>query len=653
MAKPIVRASIHPAIGIARVGSSPDFHLLAPQVPFPAPRKAGSSHDDNGQLKREAVEFRVYGYDEDGQVIAELNSDNAEVTWTVHVANSKAAWFKFRHAMDVPSLADTVVERRNPAITDPSERRKLVIDPGARTIVGRNEQGKAEYRFDTGYFKDLKVSLGEIRTDGHGRLLFFSGLGVSRSPSGAPLEVEGAKDAFGNSEDWHDDIADGTVDAMVVVDGRVVPTEGSWVASAPPNYAPDLKSWRTLYDLLEEMFVSEGWMSKKGSTSFTEDIYPMLSRLSGLQWVNKASAAIFGHRAPFDFGSPDFIEKICRLHGGKDVDVYKPLRRTIQRMFRVQEDHPSTLGAWPWLYGDAIGTTEREETEPYLYLALDRNGARYLHLQNWVEGNFEADWKTLPTPPRTIDGYPVADQPFALDRAALDFCVADAFHPGIEFTWPMRHASIFSSAFRIKRSTAVERDYGSHLNVNTALASDGPLNGQTPGSLTRWMLLPWQYDTGGCLAGYEVRGNVFDAPSFWPTRVPNFVLPHANFLQANDDNLPEADRLFAFQKRRSWFFPLNSPPREWGDRLVNEFGGMGVVEAYDLTAEHPQLPPVIYAETNPGPSGAFAFGAGSGAGAGIAASAPPATEEDRLAQEAGFPSEADRVEMKARRFGHR
>jgi hypothetical protein len=649
MTKPIVRAAIHPAIGVARVGSSPDAYLLAPQVPFPAPRPAGSSHDDDGQLKREAVEFRVYGYDEDGRVVAELNSENAQVTWTVHVANSKAAWFQFQHAMDVPSLVGTVVGRRNPAITDLNERAHLVIDPGPCSISGRDQQGRTEYRFDTGKFKGETVSLGELRTDGLGRLVFLSGLGVSRSPSDAPpiaarTEVE---NPFGNAVDWHDDIADGPVDAKVVFEGREILTEGAWVASAPPNYAPDLKSWRTLYDLLVEVFTEEKWMQPKASTSFTEDIYPIFGRLSGLQWVNKASAAIFGHKAPFDFCDPELIERLSKVHGGPDVDVYKPLRRSVLRMFRVQEHHASDPGAWPWLYGDAFDSSPLKDADPNLHLALKEGGARYIHLLNWVEGNFEADWGRIPTSPDEIDGYPVEDQPSALDRAALDFCVADAFHPGIEFTWPMRHASVYSSPFRIKRASTSEPDYGSHLNVGRALGHDGPLHGQFPGSLTRWMLLPWQIDTGGCLAGYGVDVSVFDAPSFWPTRVPNFVLPHLNFLQANDKDLPPEERLYAFQVRRSWFEPLRSESTEWGKRLIKDFGTMGVVEAYKLSEEHPQLPLVIYAETHPGSNVAAPFGVAMGFGP----AAPVATEEDRLAREAGFASEADRQAMKALRFG--
>jgi hypothetical protein len=180
MAGTIVRAAIHPAIGIARVGSSRNDYLLAPQVPFPPPRPVDSSHDATGQLKREAVEFRIYGYDADGSTV-ELTADNADIVWTVHVANAKAAWYKFRHAMDLDALSGTVVEWRNPTVVIPAERRRLVINPGPRSISGRDQGGLSEHRFDTGTFKDTPVYLGELRTTPQGRMLFLAGHGVSAS----------------------------------------------------------------------------------------------------------------------------------------------------------------------------------------------------------------------------------------------------------------------------------------------------------------------------------------------------------------------------------------------------------------------------------------------------------------------------------------
>lgn len=636
MTNTVVRAAIHPAIGIARLGSSPDDYLLAPQVPHPPARPVDGSHDSSGRLKREAVEFRIYGYDKDNNVVCELTADNADIVWAVHVANSKAAWFKFRHAMDLTTLSDTVVERRNPKITDPGERRTLLIDPGSRSISGRN-QGCL---FDTGTFKGVPVTLGELRTTDRGRLLFLAGHGVSNSPGGAPPYVETDIDAFGNAEDWHDDVADGPVDAKVSIDGIDVPTEGAWVTSAPPNYAPDLKSWRSLYDVLVDLYVKAGWLPQKASVSFTDDIYPVLDRLSGLQWANKAFSAVFGHNSPFDFRSEGRISQLNHIHGGATVDAFKPLRMAIFKIFREQTDHLSDPAAWPWLYGDSYGTGPN--TDPYQNLALD--GERLRHLKVWSDGDFIADWGKVAAAATEIDKVPLADQPTTLDRAALEFCAADAFHPGIELTWPMRHLSIYSKPFRIMRSTTTEPDYGPQLDVSTVLGAQGPLGGQFAGSLSRWMLLPWQIDTGGCLAGYDDRLE-FDAPSFWPSRVPNNVLAHEDYKKAIDTSAPREERVIAFLTRRSWFFPLGSPARQWGERLITEFGNMGVLEAYPGPIGDPEIPSTIYVETHPATKDKII--------ATTAGAAPPRpiSEADQRAQSAGFASEADRAAVRRMRFG--
>jgi hypothetical protein len=351
---------------------------------------------------------------------------------------------------------------------------------------------------------------------------------------------------------------------------------------------------------------------------------------------------MFGHNAPFDFTDPIFIERIGRIHGGIDVDVFKPLRVAIFNFFREQTLHPSDTAAWPWLYGDAYDPENK--TDPNLNLPLD--GGRLEDLKSWSEGRFVDDWGLLRPPPASIDLYPLNEQPAALDRAALDFCAADAFHPGIELTWPMRHLTLYTAPFRVRRATAPERDVGRHLDLATALGPDGPLHGQFPGSLSRWMLVPWQVDTGGCLAGYDDR-LVFDAPSFWPSRVPNYVLPFAHYAEAMDPSRPRDERVYAFAERRSWFFPLNSPATDWGRRLIDAFGSMGVIEAYPGISGDPDIPPVIYAETLPANMAAQP-GAGAAAEALAAAGASP---EDRRARTAGFADEADRIAMRRMRFG--
>ena len=65
--------AIYPAIGIARVGNSPDDYFIGPEI---AGIHASDSHDfrdDKGRIKRQAARFRVFALDENKQILGELN----------------------------------------------------------------------------------------------------------------------------------------------------------------------------------------------------------------------------------------------------------------------------------------------------------------------------------------------------------------------------------------------------------------------------------------------------------------------------------------------------------------------------------------------------------------------------------------------------
>ena len=125
----ITRAGIHPSIGIARVGDSLHDYFLAPELPTLCQRPIGFYKDGTGFLKRQAVKFRIFGYDSSGKVVRELTDANAKIEWTVHVANKKAAWYEFNTAMDIPEAVP--VPRRNANVVG-YDRKALVIDPGPR-----------------------------------------------------------------------------------------------------------------------------------------------------------------------------------------------------------------------------------------------------------------------------------------------------------------------------------------------------------------------------------------------------------------------------------------------------------------------------------------------------------------------------------------
>lgn len=583
----IVRAAIHPAIGIARVGDSQDEFYIGPEVVGPQPLPGGAYKDATGALKREAARFRIYGYNAAGEVVAELTAANADLTWMVHVANTKAAWYEFQLALDIPEAAKAAPsELRNKAIQGEA-RAGLVIDPGPRSITGMNTSGPA-YAFDTGQFMGTPVYLGELQTDGAGRLVFLGGRGVSASSDGTRAEH------FANNDNWHDDVSDGPVTAEVSIDGQPVPVDPAWVVTAPPNYAPDVVGVRSMYDLVYDAFVGSGGLPFPEQVSFTEHIEPILRRLCDLQWVNHGFAAQYGWGGREHFFDPAYLARLTSTTA-RDEE----LRRQILTAVRVFDRDGLSPVPWPWLYGDAMSIPAISARQ---YGTL--SPTQYKSLAKWAEGDFLPPMDGAPY--RTIDDVPVAAQPAMLDRASLTYCLADAFHPGCEMTWPMRHLSLYAAPFRIRHRPSDQPPpvYPPVLTPEVALAPDGPLYAQGPGDISRWMAVPWQVDTASCREGYEYRpGDArYDPylPTFWPARVPNHVLTEADYQTVMDQSRPMSDRLSAFAERAAWFRFLPGQYLEQINFMVGHFGQLGIVEVRPGPGDDSAFPRQILVESELG-----------------------------------------------------
>ena len=143
------RYKIHPAIGVARVGNAPESEFfLGPERPnepstgsvdagtVVPPFKAG------GQIKRQAARFRVWEYlDNDGvwtpsREVTGLDDDVVDLTWVVHLANRKAAFFKLM-GEDVddddadaaaPAAADAASATDAPAAVKKKKHKKAASD---------------------------------------------------------------------------------------------------------------------------------------------------------------------------------------------------------------------------------------------------------------------------------------------------------------------------------------------------------------------------------------------------------------------------------------------------------------------------------------------------------------------------------------------
>jgi hypothetical protein len=575
----IVKAKIHPAIGVARVGNSETGYFIGPEVINPPPATAKERRDDDGALKRQAALFRIYGYNAAGEVVGELTADTAAIEWQVELAHLKAAWYQFQIALDIPEAATADPSlRRN---KDEPDRTKLAILGGKHAISGRNAPPAATLVAFMGKFYDQPVYLGELQTDDAGRLRVLGGRGKTGSVPGAPLIT------VANNDGWHDDSADGPVTATVSIGGRSIEVDPAWVVVGPPNYAPDLKSACTMYDLLVDVFTDTGAIAPPANVSFTNDILPIFQRLAALQWVNAGYAVAFGYGGWIDLLTPAMIAKLSDNSKGN-----RGFRSQIAHSFRDYDRDGWSPDPWPWIYGDAVAIQPFAQT-PRQNSTLAKN--QLLCLQHWADGNFTPDYPPARPPARKIEDVPLAEQPAMLDRAALEFCLADVFHPGCEITWPMRHATMYMAPFRIRhRQNETIPPVGDVLTPADALAVDGPLFGQLAGWLTRWMAVPWHTDAASCRSqgDYDPTYDPY-VPTFWPARVPNQVVSENDYKIIVDTTKPRRDRVATFKARADWFLQTLEKAGQLRG-MVERYGSMGVVTRRDGVKGDPEIPEHIY-----------------------------------------------------------
>jgi len=404
---------IHPAIGIARVGNSPDEFFIGPERIGEQPNPQGGFKDAQCRVKRQAARFRIYAHHDDGTV-EEITDAEAEITWTVHLVNKKAA---------------------NPGRNNTESAGDLTIDPGTRTTTGPDQIKK----FDSGQIKFsgapvTTVPLGEIRSDDENHLLVLGGYGKSASPAGTALDGY-----FWASDDWYDDVSDGPVTATVKLraDNSMPAVAGAWVIVAPPKFAPHQESVITLYDRLFQAMVDGGLLPAPATTSYTNDVYPVLQRARDTAWVDRT------------FGA----------HTWPDPVMSNALRNAIFNKLKAPGGGGGNMPA----INDS-GTSDDRLT-----------ATQYAHMQRWKDANaanFANDWAGVPQPQATVT-------PDGMDRAALEACVGGAFLPGIE-----------AGGLDGARQILVAANYSEPFRLNHGVVS--------PGDLTYVMALPWQNDFYQC-----------------------------------------------------------------------------------------------------------------------------------------------------------
>jgi L-Lysine epsilon oxidase N-terminal/L-lysine epsilon oxidase C-terminal domain len=552
----IVRVAIHPAVGIGRVGNSRESFFFGPEVPGALPHASGGFKDSEGAVARQAARFRVFGFDRHGRVVREVTARDGELTWRVQVANSKAAWYEFNTAFDIPGA--TPASRRNPSLQG-SARERLAVAPPARSIGG---VGAGPVALDGGSFLGEPVPLGELMTDGAGRLVFLPAQGRGYSPDSTPLG------SFAENPGWTDDVCDGAVSATVRIGDRVLRADPAWVVATPPNYAPAIATGLvTAYDAARSALVDAG-MVDAGPVTFAADILPIFARLVDLQWV---SAAFF-HSNGFGSGGywlgDGMVARLADASAGNAA-----FRSKVFETFRNPSFSQAQPNAVPDLYGDHVGFPVKSNRQWYAVTPL-----QYRKLGAWAAGDF-SEHASAEEVAASLDEVPLQLRPGSLDRAALDSVLGGAFHPGIEVPWTLRVDTMWQEPFRLRvRGTTFELpDYGNELTTQIVFSSDGPVHGVAPGDLTCWMGVPWHADGASCRSGYQ-RSVSTVSPTFWPARIPTQVLSQANYEIVMERDRPMSERLAAFRQRRDWERFIARPTRPPTlELMVQEWPRLGMV----------------------------------------------------------------------------
>lgn len=588
MIEKIKSIRIHPGIGIARLGDSDEFYV-GPEAPGvvvdpggsggPGP-KGGTYRDSGARLKRQAQRYRVYGYDAEGKVVAELTSDSGLINsmrWRVHVRNMKAANYAFQG----PYLFDPD-QLRNPSIQPgkkPIERNKLIIDPGVHTI-GSGQAGPVVMKGDVftdidkgvlpgalrfeGFTpkdtsKDVEVTykaakdieLGQLRLDDQDRLLFVPAPGKGEcvttpkvalsNPSetvNPPNGPENGKNpltnqfAYFNVPGWWDDTCGGEIDVTVTLkDGTVLstrdgvkamadegtrnPRAGAWIVTAPPKFAPHMVHVVSILDRVYEAF-PEAYPHAKKKTNFYRDIYPIFAKAVNYGWVSAEAAGLTAQTKGLAHGPGQAGNLLNDQYMSAFVDPQdksKPLRQMIYGLMRrapgkrarlvdsLLPAPPQRPTSWkndefkgkvesfkmPKLWGSGGKPLQNQQLGvdlPDQFLSL--TDWQLNHLKEWADGNFEVG-----TPVESVDleKLPLAEQPHALDSAALEPTIGGGFHPGIEFPYLIIYREYFAEAFRVNQ-------------------------GIEPGSVAAYMSSPWQGDFWSCDIAW------------WPTQRPDVVFEY-------------------------------------------------------------------------------------------------------------------------------
>jgi hypothetical protein len=548
---------VHPAIGFARVGNSPDYYL-APEtaaamplegkkytggIPISAktgePIRSSEIRDASGRLVRTAQRFRIFAYPRSARgdypapeakelVLGDRIGGRklVDIVWQVHLANKKAN----QYVLENPDVGDrdllirgyqdgNLPPLRNLGeginVDDIQRLRRLVIDPGPRAIHASKRTTLAFDRTDPACYYD--AADGKVHPIPHYPKSFPSDsfgtmynpwgeidtLGEIRTDEQGRLIVAGG---YGRAASILQDQASG--------DPQPFPLEGAVDNDGWFDDCSDGPVDATLvFDDGSTALVHGAWVNctdpafapqTQNVVSLWDDIYDT--------WIRKLDLdpAMFANGAfdpDFKPAFPDHIQPFLVAASVQRWNTNLPefairAHDAVGRI-RADDDPRETLMAGlAFVRNPNIGQ-QSYQGAPFMPLSLGDNGksflspslTQYFLLSQWERGCFHK--KRLPL----TDGE-------RLDRDVLINCLGGRFSPGIDMTFIVREPGFYRTDWRHVgcgpfRVRAARLDY-SKVDAKRPLLRGGwtPLHAGDgavePGDGSKFMSVPWHTDYNSC-----------------------------------------------------------------------------------------------------------------------------------------------------------
>ena len=587
----------HPAIGIGRVGDSEDFNIapvtaagtialngLVGGLPIKrgtedTPITADDFRDKDGNVKRQAVRFRIYAYPAGvsgkyptaagtlvtpGSIID--GKKVVDIIWTVHLANKKLSNYSIRNKdqqahgigayetdySNLLELRDTnLLQLRNDGYkgtkdrSDPIRLRELVIDPGPRaikasggtsTVVAFDAVTPAAYGNSSGaitpvpsYPKSFPsdfnklyeplgplTSLGELRVDDGGGLIVAGGYAKTAAISKDGITPQDPLNRPAENGLWYDDAGDGPVNAVILFDDKTtVAVQAAWCTICDPGHAPQIRNIVSIWDDVYDVWV-------RGL-----DLVPALHSGGQFQANYKPSFSddiqpVF-HGAMLHRWSSNLPGAAIRGHDM--VGAIKPtddptskipnLKALLRNPNADRNDPNSDFWVGAPLMPLAMGDADRS------FLTVSQT--QYFLLSQWHAKAY------LP------GGGPALGPGERLDRVTLENCTGGRYAPGIELSFIVRDRNLYIQDWQTRdcgpfRINQAPLDYDKATKDKPFLSFGYiPLQKYAvePGDLSKFMAVTWATDWNSCATHAPVPNPPGNSIVYWswPASRPVAVYP--------------------------------------------------------------------------------------------------------------------------------